>query len=502
VSGFQNPVIPGFHPDPSVCRWGDGYVLATSSFTYFPGVPIFHSTDLVNWVQIGNALDRTTQLDLTNTFGWPGLGVFAPTVRSHEGRLWLIVTITRAAPTDSFSTYLLTTDDPSGPWSDPIEIDSPFIDPDLAWDEDGRCFVHTAGIYRFEIDPSSGRVLNGPEPTWSGIGLQHPEAPHLFRREGWWYLLIAEGGTERGHAVSVARSASPTGPWESCPANPILSHRSTDLPVQNTGHADLVEDEQGQWWMVLLGVRPRGATPLFHVLGRETFLTAVDWIDGWPIPRKVELETDYGPSRSSAGVAERSIDDFDSEVLAPQWVSLRVPLEGRANLDERRGWLTFHAPDADLDSPFPTFLARRQQHHHCRATALVDRGTATEAGLSVFMDERHHYEVALIEGQVIVRARIGELSSVVARHPASPGPHTLRIETQDDYGGPFGPGPDRISLQIETSDGSFTQLAALDGRYLSTEVTGGFSGRVLGVYSIGGMSHVDWFELSPSPPSA
>ena len=163
------------------------------------------------------------------------------------------------------------------------------IDPDLAWDDDGNCWVHCSagggGILRYRIDDRTGDVLDGPVLAWTGTGLQFPEAPHLFSRDDWWYLLIAEGGTERGHAVSIARAPSPIGPWESCPANPILSHRSTDHPVQNTGHGDLVEAVDGSWWMVLLGTRPRGITPGYHVLGRETFLVPVDWVDGWPVPR-------------------------------------------------------------------------------------------------------------------------------------------------------------------------------------------------------------------------
>ena len=165
------------------------------------------------------------------------------------------------------------------------------IDPDLAWDSDGNCWVHFSGlggIARARIDPRTGDILDVPELTWSGSGLQYPEAPHLFQRAEAWYLLIAEGGTERGHCVSVARASSPTGPWEGAPANPILSHRSTDSPIQNTGHADLVEAADGSWWMVLLGVRPRGMSPRFHVLGRETFLTPVEWVDGWPIPSKLD----------------------------------------------------------------------------------------------------------------------------------------------------------------------------------------------------------------------
>ena len=157
------------------------------------------------------------------------------------------------------TTFFVTAEDPAGPWSDPTTVAVNGIDPDLAWDDAGNCWVHFSGlggIARCRIDPTDGRVLAGPERTWSGTGLQYPESPHLFQRDGTWYLMIAEGGTQQGHCVSIARGPSPVGPWESAPSNPILTNRSTDRPIQNTGHADLVQATDGSWWMVLLGVRP------------------------------------------------------------------------------------------------------------------------------------------------------------------------------------------------------------------------------------------------------
>jgi beta-xylosidase len=496
VTGYRNPILPGFFPDPSVCRFGDDFLLVTSSFTCFPGVPIFRSPDLVNWTQVGNVLDRASQLDLSQTVGWPGLGVYAPTIRCHDGRLWLIVTVTKASFTDRLDTFFVTADDPAGPWSDPVVLDLPEIDPDLAWDDDGRCFVHISGIHRCEIDDTTGAVLAGPELAWPGTGLFGPEGPHLLRRGPWWYLLIAEGGTYEGHAVTIARSPSPTGPWEPGPANPILSHRSSNHPIQNTGHADLVEAPDGTWWMVLLGVRPSGAAPGFHVLGRETFLVPVDWVDDWPVPRQLDLEMPAAPldARQLPDVGGR--DDFDSTALAPAWVAVRRPLGDAACLSNRAGWLTLHGGEADLDSPTPTLLAQRQRALRCSARTLVEVQDAGEAGLGVLMDERHHYEVAVRGDEVVVRARIGDLSSVVGQAGAPEAPVVLRIDTHDDYGGDAGPAPDRLRLGFETEDGSFEVLADLDGRYLSTEVATGFSGRLVGLYAVGGTARFDWFELT------
>lgn len=492
--GFRNPVIPGCHPDPSVCRFGDEYILACSSFAFFPGVPMFRSPDLVQWTQVGNALDRRSQLDLRETAGFPGLGIYAPTIRHHAGRLWLITTLTTARLTDSQQTFLVTAEDPCGPWSEPLWLDIPHIDPDLAWDDEGRCFVHTAGILRFQIDDTDGRVRAGPEVAWAPPNLSYPEAPHLLRRGELWYLLIAQGGTEHGHAVSIARSESPTGPWEPCPHNPILTHRSTDRPIQSTGHADMVEAPDGSWWMVLLGTRPRGRG--FHVLGRETFVVPVEWQDGWPVPHELHIDMPVAPPGAGApGLSSAHQDDFDTPVLGPQWVGIRRPPTEVSSLTERSGWLTLHGRRRGLDSPAPTFLGRRQQEHHCRARVLIERGDAEEAGLAIVIDERHHYEVAARAHELVVRARIGDVSSVVARRPSPGDPLILQIETHDDIGGVAGPAPDRIRLGVEGADGSCDVMADLDGRYLSTEVAAGFTGRLIGPYAVGGVVHVDWFRL-------
>jgi xylan 1,4-beta-xylosidase len=487
--GYRNPVLSGFHPDPSVCRVGGDYFLAASSFTCFPGVPIFRSTDLVHWTPIGNALDRTSQLDLSGTETYASAGVFAPTLRYHDGRFWMITSVFGRR----LDNFFVTAEDPAGPWSDPVRVAFPGIDPDLAWD-DGDCWVHSAqlAIHRCRIDDRTGAVLTGPERTWSGTGLQYPEAPHLFRRDGVWYLLIAEGGTERGHAVSIARGPAPTGPWEGCPANPILSHRSTDRPIQSTGHADLVEAPDGSWWMVLLGTRLRGVTPMFHVLGRETFLVPVDWVDGWPVPRDLALAMPFAPPGPDTSAPAAARDD--AAALGPRWVSVRGPLGQAATLGERPGWLVLHGRARGLDDPWPVFVGQRQQHLRCRARTLVEAGSA-EAGLAVRMDERHHYAVSVVGGAVAVRAQIGPLASEVARAPAPGAAVVLRIETHDDPAR-LGAGPDRVRLGYERADGSFEVMADLDGRYVSTEVAGGFIGRTVGLYARSGTAAFDWFELA------
>ncbi|NBM15152.1 glycoside hydrolase family 43 protein [Streptomyces sp. GC420] len=513
---FDNPVVPGFSPDPSVCRVGRDYYLATSSFEYAPGVPLWHSRDLMNWRRIGHALDRPSQLSFPDTL-LSSEGVYAPTLRHHDGRFWLITTVVGGA-----GNILVTADSPEGPWSDPLPLALPGIDPDLAWDEDGVCwclFSAASGIRAARIDPATGAVLGESVPVWSGSGLQYPEGPHLYRVGEWWYLLLSEGGTERGHALSVARARSPLGPYEPCPANPVLSHRSTDRPVQNTGHGDLIQAHDGSWWMVLLGTRPRGYTPQYHGLGRETFLTPVTWEDGWPLPRPVEERPPAGSLTPSPFPPEPARDDFDSVRLAPCWVSVRQHPATGARLDERPGHLVLHARGESLDRPGTVFVGRRQESPDCSARTLVDAGTG-RAGLAVRLDEAHHYEVEYDAGTVRVRARIGPLATTVAERSLGPGNGhpgriTLRLDIrttdvlppmvttvgQDFSGDALGAragGPDTVVLGHETADGRFEALASLDGRYLTTEVAGGFTGRVIGMYVTRGSAAFDWFELTGS----
>jgi xylan 1,4-beta-xylosidase len=486
-----NPVIPGFHPDPSICRVGDDYYLVCSSFEYFPGVPIFHSTDLVNWTQIGNVLDRPSQLNLPAGTTSSG-GIYAPTLRHHDGRFWMITT-----NVNDRGNLLVTATDPAGPWSEPVRLPGvPGIDPDLAWDGDD-CWCTVAGVAQVRLDPVTGENLGEVQRTWSGTpGAKAPEAPHLYRIGDYWYLLIAEGGTEAGHGVSVARGPSPTGPFEPCPANPIVSHRSTDNPVQNTGHGDLVQAPDGSWWLVLLGTRPRGGSPGWHVLGRETFLAPVSWVDGWPVVGEVPLDVALPwPVRPVA--PEPARDDFDLSELAPAWISVCRRAEEHYTTKDRPGWLTLRAQRPSLDDMDVTFVGRRQQHLTCRARALVDAAEGA-GGLAVRLDDRHHYEIEIDGTMAKVLARIGPLRTVVAARPLPAGPVVLRVDiaehtTLQDAR----TGPDTLVFGFEAADGTVNRVATIEGRYLSTEVAGGFTGRVIGVYASTGTVHVDWFDYEP-----
>ena len=480
------PVIAGMHPDPSICRVGRDYYVACSSFEYFPGVPIWHSTDLQSWDLVGNALDRPEQLPLDGVAA--SEGVYAPTLRHHDGLFWLITTVVGVP-----GHRIVTATDPAGPWSDPAVVDVEGIDPDLAWDDDSTCYLTwtdnhgsaVPGIKQVRVDPRTGAILSDPRSLWSGTGLQFPEAPHLYLIEGWWYLLVAEGGTSAGHAISIARSRSPAGPFEGCPDNPVLSHRSLAHPVQNTGHGDLVSTTDGGWAMVLLGVRPQGGFPSFHLLGRETFLAAVAWHDGWPT-----LEVVSGTAADPVVLR----DDFLDDHLAACWLSVRTRPPSSWNLSENPGWLTLSGRAGSAD----TFLGRRQQHLSCTVRARVRAEPGTRGGLRLRLDDRHYFDVEVASGGVQARATIGPMTETLGSLPLPVGDVVLRIDTRRNTSPSIASSaPDLVTLGFEV-EGMPVELASIDGRYLSTEVAGGFTGRVVGPYVADGSLLVDWVEYAGS----
>ncbi|WP_022878447.1 glycoside hydrolase family 43 protein [Microbacterium sp. B19] len=460
----RTPVIPGFFPDPSVCRVGDGYYLVNSSFEYAPGIPIHHSRDLRTWTQLGNVLTRESQFPPGGSAA--SRGIYAPTIRHRDGMFFVVGTNVERGGEQ----FVVTAIDPAGPWSDPIVFPGlGGIDPDLAWDDDGRCFLTYCAldealrpehgslpvIAQVRVDLARGIRLEDPRVIWRGTGLAHPEGPHLYRRGEWWYLLTAEGGTERGHAVCVARSRAIDGPFEAAPANPIFSRRSTGFPVQNTGHADLVERPDGSWAMVYLGVRPRGFTPGFHVLGRETFLARVAWVDDWPVVHT----DDVLPTRPDTAFT----DDFATADPHPRWVSPHGALPG----PHPAGGLALGSHE----------FAVRVRDLRWRFEARVDVSAAV--ALRVRLDEQHWYEIALEAGAAEVRARIGPLEASVGSASATGDVVTLLVEAVDATHD----GPDDLRFGVLDAD-SERWIAALDGRYLSTEVAGGFTGRTLALRAL------------------
>jgi xylan 1,4-beta-xylosidase len=497
-SQYRNPVVPGFYPDPSVCRVGDDFYLATSSFEYFPGVPIFHSRDLVHWRQLGHCLDRPSQLPLAgvNASG----GVWAPTLRHHDGVFYMTTTNVSAG-----GNFIVTAATPEGPWSEPVLVAQKGIDPSLFFDQDGSVLYTTSsgGALQSRIDVKTGKLLSEPKVVWAGSGGQHPEGPHLYLRDGWYYLLLSEGGTEYGHMITMARSKSPWGPFEPCARNPLLTHRSFFSPIQAIGHADLVEAPGGAWFAAFLGVRPNGYPPCYH-LGRETFLAPVTWeSDGFPRIGDggrvaLEMETTLELGRAVETVPR---DDFDAPKLALPWNHLRTPNPELTSLAERPGYLRLRGSADGLDEvASPAWVGRRQCHFAVRvATCLEFRaeGDNEEAGLVVRMNERHHYEVFVTvrvgKPAVVVRRRIGSLRAEVACEPLPPGDAArwvLAVEADRD----------RYVFSFGKSDAELRPLAEGETRYLSTEVAGGFTGVYFAMYASGNgtpckqPADFDWFD--------
>ncbi|MGC3994690.1 MAG: family 43 glycosylhydrolase [Propionicimonas sp.] len=483
------PVIAGFHPDPTICRVGEEYYLANSSFEYFPGAPLWRSSDLASWSPVGNILTRRSQFPVGD--GRDSGGIFGSTLRHHDGRFWFVTTNMSAFGRGHL---IVSTDDPAGEWSEPVHTAGAIgIDPDLAWGPDGECYLtwcsfpHGGAIAQARIDPGTGSLLEEPRVVWTGTGLAYPEGPHLYRRGAYWYLVIAEGGTERGHAVSVARAPHPTGPFTSAPGNPVFSHRSLAHAVQNVGHADLVERPDGSWAAVYLGVRPQGTTPGYTPLGRETFLADVDWVDDWPR---------FRPSEPAGSPAAGFTDDFAAPCLDPRWVApageparfatagpVGLALSGEAGHDHR------------------SLLCTRVRHQAWRAEARFD--LAAGAGRLVLrLDSRHWYAVEADGDSVRVVTRVGPFTSVVAEAPVAASALALVLAAEPPAGaGSLGAnlGPDDIVLGYR--DGEATaELARLDGRYLTTEVAGGFTGRMVGIGARDGSALLRSFHYEPIDP--
>jgi hypothetical protein len=488
LSGEVQPIVAGFHPDPTICRVGEDYYLAHSSFEYFPGAPIFHSRDLVTWTQIGNILSRRSQFH-AGTSG-PSTGIYGSTLRHHDGRFWFITT--NVSDFESGQVIVHATD-PAGPWSDPVTVPEAIgIDPDLCWDDDGTCYltwhvldfsVGGQGIRQAPIDLDTGTLLEPHYPVWQGSGMPMAEGPHLYRIGDLWYLLLAEGGTERGHCVTVARASSPRGPFESYPLNPVFTHRSSSHPVQNVGHADLVQTPSGEWAAVYLGARPRGSTPGFHVLGRETFLAGITWIDGWPV---------FDESRFAIPSPRTAFrDDFAGDGFDPRWVVPDSEPETIAHRDPRGG-VRFRSSGTPS-----SFLCARIRDFAWTAEARVE----SAGTLALRLDDRHWCAVTLEDGRVRGVVQIGDVRQDLAATDVAPDDEvTLRIATVPPHTAPlpFGyAGPDDVILSAESTSAGRVEIARLDGRYFSTEVAAGFTGRVLAIGAPSTDGRLRWVSYEP-----
>ncbi len=389
---ITNPILAGFNPDPSIIRVGDDYYIATSTFEWFPGVQIHHSRDLIHWKLLARPLNRTSQLDMR---GNPDSGgVWAPCLSYDRGVFYLVYTDmkTGGGPWMDSHNYLVTTNAICGEWSEPVYINSSGFDPSLFHDDDGRKWLLNmlkdhrkegadsfAGILLQEYSLQEQRLVGPVKTIFEGTELKLTEGPHLYKKNGFYYLLTAEGGTGYNHAVSLARSRTIDGPYEIHPHNPVLTAKDNPHnPLQKAGHGDLVETQTGEWYMVHLCGRPL-TTQGRCVLGRETAIQKVAWKkDGW-------LYLDHGKGREPAATVpapnldEHPVpqpvrrDDFDGQTLDIQYQTLRAPLDPtRWSLTERPGYLRLKGGETLSSKHDQSLVARRRTTFVCAATTCVE----------------------------------------------------------------------------------------------------------------------------------
>jgi len=419
---FKNPILPGFNPDPSICRVGDDYYLVTSSFTWFPGLPIYHSKDLVNWEKIGHALNQPDWIDMN------GLddndGIWAPTIRFHDGLFYIITTANKSG-----GNFFITAADPRGPWSEPVWIrETTGIDPSLFWDDDGRSYYigntwdfkkswsSQCAVWIQEIDLAQGKLIGERKILTYGHAnnATYAEGPHIYKINGKYLLLMAEGGSSYYHAVTAHHSQSLWGPYVADRVNPVLTHRhlGKDYPIQNLGHADLVQTPNGTWYSVALGVRNvDGYAPL----ARETFLCWVKFEDGSLIYNPghgIVLQEQERPDLPWTPVEQDpDRDDFDSDELAPLWYFVRVPKQHFCTL--KKGNLSLSLQPEIIDDPVNSaMIIRRTRSHRFTAMTQLEFQTKSDheqAGIVFYRTANGYY--TLMKGKdslVLTRKHLGE----------------------------------------------------------------------------------------------
>jgi len=503
---YSNPILQGFYPDPSIVRVGRDYYLVNSTFIWFPGIPVFHSRDLVNWTQIGNAIDRSSQLNFAKLNTWQG--VYAPDISFHAGTFYIINTCVPCG-----GNFVITAKNPAGPWSEPTWLPIDGIDTSLFFDEDGSAWIINNGppeekpryeghraIWLQQFDTKQMKLI-GPRKVLIDSGV-HPEenpiwieGPHIFRKDGAYYLIAAEGGTAEGHSEVVFRSDKVTGPYVPFADNPILTQRDLKgSPITSTGHASFVKTPSGDWWSVFLGVRPYDDQN-FNT-GRETFLMPVRWEQGWPritdhgarvpwVARRPNLPAGpRAPVPTSGSFTIR--DEFNGSKLPPYWMMMRNPVGkwwrlagGALHLDARGTAL------GDMGNP--SLWARRQQHLNATVTTRVrfsPPSDAAEAGLVAMQNDEYFYYLAVgrDHGKRVVRLRRraggpdAMAGAILASSPIPHGPIELRINARGaayEFGW--------------SADGKSWHLLArnADGTLLSTKKSGGFVGAVFALYAHG-----------------
>lgn len=529
---IRNPILRGFNPDPSIVRVGADYYIATSTFEWFPGVQIHHSRDLRNWRLVGRPLQRPSQL---NMMGDPdGCGVWAPCLTFADGQFWLIFTDVKrygrttvggasGASLRDFHNYLVTCETIDGDWSDPVHLNSSGFDPSLFHDDDGRKWLvnqlwdHRPGRNRFagivlqEYSVAEQRLVGERKMIFEGTPIGLTEAPHLYKRDGWYYLLTAEGGTGWGHAATLARSRAIDGPYELHPDTHVLTARDRPhAPLQRAGHGDLVETADGETYIVYLCGRPlpgRGRC----VLGRETAIQKLTWdADGWP--RTLDGSGDPTLETPGAGLEDHPWpvspirEDFDAPNLPIDFQWLRTPhAQTIFSLTARPGFLRLYGRES-LGSVFTQALVARRQQAQCYSAAtVVDFEPAhfqQAAGLVCYYNgSKFHYLHVTHDDEIGKHLRVmtctpdsPQADSFTAPIPLAVGPVSLRVEV--DY--------ERMRLAYRQDGGDWRWLPEVfDASILSDEATApgapNFTGAFVGMAcqdmsGMGASADFDWFD--------
>ena len=509
-NSFYTPILPGCYSDPSICTNGEGdYFLVTSTFTYFPGVPIFHSRDLVNWKQVGHVLSRPSQL--VNMVGQHvSGGIFAPAIsyNPHNKTYYMITTNVGAG------NFYVKTQDPFGEWSDPIRVpEVGGIDPSIFFDEDGKAYVvNNDEAPDFKAEYDGHRTIRVQEFDWKNdkmVGPRkiivnkgvHPEekpiwieGPHMYKINGKYYLMDAEGGTSVNHSEVIFRSDSPWGPFKAWERNPILTQRhlspNRPNPITCAGHADLVQAAEGDWWAVFLACRP--INNRFENLGRETFLLPVEWSeDGFPIITQGDEVVPMIQCRKGVKRGENVTfgnfsvsEEFGDSILDMQWMTLRGPATDLYSLTETPGYLTLKCGEkSSKERDVPALVCRRMQHHEFQTETRMyfnPESAEEKAGLLLFKDEFHQYFMAVSQsenGRQITLTQIGREDKVLATNPV-PADATcfdLKVVSKGltyDFLYSIDKGKEWKSL-----------CDNVDAGYLSTAVAGGFTGTTIALYA-------------------
>lgn len=511
AQSFYTPILPGWYSDPSICTNGEGdYFLVTSTFTYFPGVPIFHSRDLVNWKQVGHVLSRPSQL--VNMVGQHvSGGIFAPAIsyNPHNKTYYMITTNVGAG------NFYVKTQDPFGEWSDPIRVpEVGGIDPSIFFDDDGKAYVvNNDEAPDFKAEYDGHRTIRVQEFDWKNdkmVGPRkilvnkgvHPEekpiwieGPHMYKINGKYYLMDAEGGTSVNHSEVIFRSDSPWGPFKAWDKNPILTQRHLDPnrpnPITCAGHADIIQASEGDWWGVFLACRPLDNR--FENLGRETFLMPVKWSeDGFPyftqgdevipmIQRREGVTRNQDVTFGNFSVEE----EFTDTILGMQWMTLRGPATDLYSLTRTPGYLTLKcAPISTRERQVPAFVSRRIQHHEFMAETRMYFNPENEterAGLLLFKDERHQLFMSVGQtetGRTISLTKVsGEEEHVIVSNslPEETTCFDLQVVSEGHT----------FEFFYSTDKGeTWKNLATgIDASHLSTAIAGGFTGTTVALYA-------------------